>query len=132
MSASGDTLHVYKRDKLLFASSKGKLLPLLEYIGRFVPYHRDVMVFDKVVGNAAALLLAKAACSKVYFPLGSELATRTLGRYNIEHHFAELPAFIQNRDKDGMCPMERLSIGKEPEEFYQIVRARYHQTPGAH
>ena len=53
---SSDTLRVYKDDKLLFASNKDRLLPLLEYIDRFVPYHQQVVIFDRVMGNAAALL----------------------------------------------------------------------------
>ena len=59
---SSDTLRVYKGNKLLFASNKDRLLPLLEYIDRFAPHHRWIVVFDKIMGNAAALLCVKATC----------------------------------------------------------------------
>ena len=64
-----DTLRVYKDDRLIYDSNKDGLLPLLEYIDRFTHYHQ-VVIFDKIIGNAAALLSIKASCRKVYSPLG--------------------------------------------------------------
>ena len=63
-----------------------------------------------------------AECGEVWSPLGSELAIKTLGDYGVGYHFTESMPHIQNRSGEGMCPMERLSIGKSPEEFYEIVR----------
>ena len=87
---SKNTLQVYKGNRLLFASGKGRLVPLLEYIDRFTPHQKDVTVFDRIVGNAAALLLKKALCSRVYSPLGSELAVKTLSSYGIKYHFTKV------------------------------------------
>ena len=120
--SSGDTLRIYKGNTLLFASSKSRLTPLLEYIDRFVPHQQDVTVFDRMVGNAAALLLKKALCRRGYSPLGSELAVNTLSSYGIEYHFAEVVPYIQNATGEDMCPMEKLSIGKRPDEFYEDLR----------
>ena len=119
---SGDTLRVYKGNKLLFASKKDRLLPLLEYIDRFVPYHQQVVVFDKIMGNAAALLCVTAACQEVYSPLGSQLAIKTLDKHGIKYHLTEIVPCIQKAGGEDMCPMERLSIGKEPAEFYEAIR----------
>jgi hypothetical protein len=119
-----DTLRVYKDASLLFASTKERLLPLVEYIDTFAPCEQGVTVFDRVVGNAAALLLQKIFCREVYSPLGSELAARTLGSSGISYHFLETAPYIMNQAGDDMCPMERLSIGKQPEEFYQALRER--------
>jgi hypothetical protein len=52
-SSSGDTLQVYKDNKLLFASNKDRLLPRLEYIDGFAPYHECAVIFDKIMGSAA-------------------------------------------------------------------------------
>ncbi len=119
---SSDTLRVYRDDRLLFASGEGRLLPLVEYIDRFAPYERGVTVCDRVVGNAAALLLKKIDCRQVYSSLGSQLAAGTLSRYGIRYHFNETAPHIQNQSGDDMCPMEKLSLGKEPEEFYRVLR----------
>jgi len=125
---SSDTLRVYKGDGLIFASSKERLLPLVEYIDRFTPYERDVTVFDRVVGNAAALLLKKILCRRIYSSLGSELAARTLSSFGISYQFVETAPYIQNQSGDDMCPMEKLSLGKEPEEFYQALMERLRQV----
>ena len=120
---SGDTLHVYQDKKLLFASDKDRLLPLLEYIDRFVPYHQQVVIFDKVMGNAAALLCVTAACREVYSPLGSQFASQTLDKYGIKSHLTKIVPYIQRADAQDMCPMERLSMNKKPEEFYEVIKS---------
>jgi len=117
--ASRDTLRVYKGSRLLFASGKERLLPLLEYIDKSAPYEKNVIVFDRVVGNAAALLLTKILCRKVYSPLGSQHAARTLDKFGISYHFTETVPYIQNQSQQDMCPMEKLSLNKSAEEFYQ-------------
>lgn len=124
---SGDTLWVYEGDRRLFKSNKGVLLPLLEYIDKFVPRQKQVTILDRIMGNAAALLSVKAGAGKVYSPLGSELAINTLDRYNIEYHLTEIVPFIQSRDGEDMCPMEKLSITKDmsPNEFYEAARRYY-------
>lgn len=118
---SCDTLRIYEGNQLIFFSIKGQLLPLLEYIEQF-PHHQQVVIFDKIMGNAAALLSVKAHCQDVYSPLGSKLATKTLDRYGIKYHIIEIVPYIQNSDGQDMCPMEKLSLDKVPEEFYQIMR----------
>jgi hypothetical protein len=120
--ASADTLWVYSGDRLLFTSAKDGLLPLLDYIDKFAPCEEGVTVFDRVVGNAAALLLVKAGGKKVYSPLGSELAARTLDNYAVEYHFSEAVPYIRNRSGQDMCPMEKSSLNKSPEEFYELMK----------
>jgi len=121
---SGDSLRVYEGKALLFASRKDRLLPLLEYIDTLAAQHTGVVVFDKLVGNAAALLCIKGGCREVCSPLGSRLAARTLDGHGIEYRLRRIVPYIQKRDGEGVCPMEELSIGKEPDEFYQLVKEK--------
>ncbi|MFC1932217.1 DUF1893 domain-containing protein [Chloroflexota bacterium] len=127
---SGDTCQVYKDNKLLFSSNKDRLLPLLEYIDRFALYHQQVVIFDKIMGNAAALLSVKASCEEVYSPLGSQLAVKTLDKYSIKYHLTEIVPYIQKPNGEDMCPMEKLSINIEPEEFYEIIKKHYQIEAG--
>ena len=120
---SGNSLWVYKDGRSLFTSSKGGILPLLEYIETLAPHHRQITIFDKVVGNAAALLSVKAAVEEINSPLGSELAVKTLRDYDIKYHFSETAPYIINRSQDDMCPMEKLSLDKDPDEFYTAIKA---------
>jgi len=119
--AHDDTLRVYEGDKLVFSSQKDRLLPLMEYLGRFAPEHKGVVIFDKIIGNAAALLAVKAQCREAFSPLGSEIAAQTLQKYGITYHFTRTVPNIQRADGEDMCPMEKLSLGKGPEEFYQAM-----------
>ena len=119
---SEDSLWVYDGDRLVFKSHKDGLQPLLEYIDRLAPYSSKVRIFDKIMGNAAALLSVKAGCQEVYSPLGSELAIRTLDNHHVEYHLTGVVPYIQKPNQQGMCPMEALSINKSPQEFYEALR----------
>lgn len=119
-----DTLRVYEGNRLVFSSTKERLLPLLEYLGGAASQYRDVTIFDKIIGNAAALLAVKAGCREVWSPLSSELAVRTLDGYSIAHHLKKVVPYITQADGKTMCPMEKLSVDKEPEEFYRLLQAR--------
>ncbi|MEE8413283.1 MAG: DUF1893 domain-containing protein, partial [Dehalococcoidales bacterium] len=97
--SSGDTLRVYQGNQLTFSSSKDRLLALLEYIDQFEPQPRPVVIFDKIMGNAAALLSVKAGSREVYSPLGSQLAVKTFDKYDITYHITEIVPYIQKPDK---------------------------------
>ena len=116
---SSDTFRVYHEGKLIFSSKKEQLRPLLEYIEEFSSKVRGVVIFDRIVGNAAALLVKKAFCLEIYSPLGSEIAARTLSVQGIKYHFSRTVPYIINKAGDDICPMEKLSLGKGSEEFFQ-------------
>ena len=119
---SNDTFRVYHENALIFASQQELLDPLLHYINIFAPRLKDVTIFDRVVGNAAALLLKKAFCREVYSPLGSKFAAQTLERQGIVYHFSKTVPYILNQKGDGICPMEKLSLGRNPEEFHELLK----------
>ncbi len=119
--ASGDSLKVYEADKLIFASEKASLLPLLEYIDRFSSRYRQVRIFDKIMGNGAALLSVLTNCQEVYSPLGSQLALSTLDKYHISYHITNVVPYILKTPGGEMCPMEKLSLHKNPEEFHAAI-----------
>ena len=122
--ASGDTLRIFVGDTLVFSSSKERLVPLVEYIASGAGDRKSVTVFDKIMGNAAALLSVKINAGEVSSPLGSELAVKTLEKYGISYHLDVTVPFILRADGVRMCPMEELSIGKTPDEFYTALKAR--------
>jgi protein associated with RNAse G/E len=122
--SSDDTLRVYDGDRQVFSSKKERLLPLMDYIATVNNNASQVTIFDKVMGNAAALLSTKANAREVFSPLGSELAIKTLEKSGITYHLTVTVPFILRPDGVRMCPMEELSIGKEPEEFYRELKAR--------
>jgi hypothetical protein len=123
-----DTLRIYRGRTLVFSSKKEGLLPLMEYIAGRENSRRKVVIYDKVMGNAAALLAVMVNAGEVYSPLGSEIAVKTLDRYGIKYHLDRTVPCIMRDDGQGMCPMEQLSTGKAPEEFYRIMKERINST----
>ena len=121
---SDDTLRVYRDKTPVFTSQKDRLLPLMDYIANHSLGSQPVTIFDKIMGNAAALLSVKVNCRDVYSPLGSEIAVETLDRYGIKYHLTKIVPHIRREDGRGMCPMEQLSLNKGPEEFYKELKAR--------
>ncbi|MBI4267465.1 MAG: DUF1893 domain-containing protein [Chloroflexi bacterium] len=121
---SDDTLQIYEGRTLVFSSNKDRLLPLLDYIAQSAADHHDITIFDKIMGNAAALLSIKAGGRVVFSPLGSESAIKTLEKYGVRFHLMNIVSYIQkSAGSEEMCPMEKLSLGKDPEEFYRVMTA---------
>jgi len=124
-----NTLRVYQGNKLIFASDRDRLLPLIEYLDKFASRHRKVVIFDKILGRAAALLCIQANCREVFSPLGSQLAIDVLGKRGIKYHLTRTVPCIQKPNSTEMCPMELLSIGKEPAEFYKAIKNLLAENP---
>jgi len=122
-TATEDTLRAYHGPELVFSSKDDGLAPLVDYVTRFAPVMGEVLILDRVVGNAAALLLKLARCTEVWSSLGSERAARTLANFGIRYHFVNKVPYILNRQKSDVCPFEKLSMGKTPDEFYDAIKA---------
>jgi len=127
--ASADTLRICDNGKLVFSSDKDRLIPLMEYLGGEAAQHKQVVIFDRIMGNAAALLAVKADAREVFSPLGSDLAIRTLDSFHIKHKLLKVVPHIMKPDGPDWCPMEKLSVGKTPEEFYQEMKRRIKPRP---
>ncbi|MFH0942480.1 MAG: DUF1893 domain-containing protein [Chloroflexota bacterium] len=118
---SGDSLRVYRGRELIFSSTGSRLVPLMAYLDRFADQASPV-IFDKIVGNAAALLLVKAGCKELFSPFASQLAVATLEKYGVKYHLGEVVAAILQAGGQDLCPMEKLSLGKEPDTFYRLMK----------
>ena len=118
---SDDTIWIISPKGNIFHSQRRGIAPLLIYIQRG-PRADDVTILDKVTGNAAALLMKKALCREVFSPLGSEPAVATLKHFGILTHFTHTVPHIINREGNGMCPFETMSLGQSPDEFYGLMR----------
>ncbi|MFQ6121713.1 MAG: DUF1893 domain-containing protein [Dehalococcoidales bacterium] len=121
---SGDTVWICQANELLFRSSEKGLIPLLTYLEKCTLTPVGVTSYDRIVGNAAALLLRQASCTQVYGVIGSQLAAQTLKELGISYSFLTTVPHILNRSGNDMCPFEKASIGKSPEEFYELVKEK--------
>jgi hypothetical protein len=125
---SDDTLWICNERGVIFQSTRKGIAPLMEYIETYGSSQGDIITCDRVVGNAAALLLRKAGCKTVYSVIGSKFAEETLQLFDIKYVFLSVVPYIINRTGDGMCPFEEASIGTSCDEFFQYVKERIRFT----
>lgn len=119
---SKDTLWVCRGGDLLFKARVSGLVPLLTYIEELNCGAGGITVHDRIVGRAAALLLGKASCIGVCAEVGSEAAAQVLRQLDIDYSFVATVPYILNPAGTDMCPFERASIGRTPEEFYRYAK----------
>lgn len=81
-------------------------------------------VADKIVGRAAALLLAHFHAKEVYAAVLSERGFNTLMKYNVRIEYDKLVPEIMDRWGHDMCPFEKLSltIGSPSEAYVKIKK----------
>ncbi len=115
-------LEVWAGERIISRSKKAGVAGLLAFIQKYDKKYKDLVIFDKIVGRGAALLVAYLKAKAVYGALGSKLAVQALKKFKIEFYFKKTVPNILNRDKTGLCPFEKLSLNKTPEEFYNCLR----------
>lgn len=80
-------------------------------------------IADKVIGKAAAALMALGGVSEIYTDVISEPALALLRQAGRKVDYAKLVPRIQNRTQTGWCPLETICYEEENlETLYAIIR----------
>jgi hypothetical protein len=116
------TLQIFLEKEIIFQSKEEGVSGLMKFIEKYGRQNNDVVIFDKVVGNAAALLFAFLGAKEVFSVMGSQPAEKTLGKFKIKFYFQKTIPNILNRDETDLCPFEKRSLLKTPEEFYNCLK----------
>ena len=112
------SLLVYKDGNISFQDEHG-IQPLLIQIDK--KGLKNAVVIDKIVGKAAALLMAYGKVKQVHTNIIAKDAIKVFEKYNIEYSYVELVDHIQNNKKDGLCPMEQKVLNvNSPRKAYKI------------
>ena len=101
-----DNTCVLCSDQVIITDKRRGVRPLLDLLES----EADVVGFavaDKVVGKAAAYLYCLLKIKCLYARVISQPALNVLHQAGIEVEYSQLVPAIQNRTKDGFCPMER-------------------------
>lgn len=84
-------------------------------------FHHAVIA-DKVVGKAAALLAVLGNADAVFGIVMSDGAVSVLENNQIPFSFEERVPYIENRTKDGICPMEEtVQSVEDPKEAFAAL-----------
>ncbi len=82
---------------------------------------RGAIVFDKVVGRAAAILLAHAKAAEVWAPTISRSGKNYLIKKRVKVSYKKLAGCIMNQKGSAPCPMEKMSSKMSEKEFVRKV-----------
>lgn len=111
-----------------YQSAKKGISPLLTELEKNPAIFVGAFAADKIIGKAAAMLLAKGGVSAVYGMVMSKTAQEIFKKQNIYFEFEEETDFIKNRTGDGMCPMEK-SVSElssdSLDEAYDVLNETY-------
>lgn len=122
--AGGFGLEIWSGKRVVFQSKKEGIKGLAEFIRKHGQRFQNLTVFDKKVGNAVALLCAYLKVKEVYGVVGSELAGKTFKKFKIRFLFLKTIPNILNKTETDICPIEKLSFLKTPEEFRDLVKIK--------
>lgn len=100
---AGETRYFYRRG----------VADLYEMVCSDSVFLEGASVADKVVGKAAAALMIKGGISQLYSAVLSEPAEKLFAAHGVQVSCGKIVPFIENRDKSGWCPMEKLSCNED-------------------
>ncbi len=123
---NGFSVSAYLNGERIFASLKAGLLPLAEFVvkqSKEPKNYKDLIIGDKIIGKAGALLILNLEPSFVYGGTISIKAKDLITNRGINLKYSELVPKILNKDKTDSCPMEKLVTDVEsPEEALNIFK----------
>jgi len=117
------SLVIVKEGKLLFKSDSSGINGLLQAIENLEKNLHRSSVADRVVGRAAALLLAYSRVKEVYASTLSNEGLRVLKENNIPAEHDNLVPKILDKEEKNICPFEKFSLTiKSPNEAYRKLK----------
>ena len=69
-------------------------------------FFKDLIVADKLIGKASAMLLTLSGVKEVHTFTLSKAGKEIFDKYGITYSYDKLVEYIINREGTGMCPME--------------------------
>lgn len=119
--SSASTIAVVSNGEVFTSHERG-VKPLLHLLTEKKGFLKGASVADKVIGKAAALLMALGEIKEVHTLIISEPAIKVFEKHNIPCFYDKKVTHIVNRTGDGLCPMESLCLDVEnPQEAFDRI-----------
>ena len=120
---NGNHTCVLCRDDTVYTSDRRGVAPLLGWLDDRTDL-RGFSAADRVVGKATAYLYCLLGVKGVFARVMSRPAAQVLGSHGMKASWEVLVDAIENRQKNGSCPMEYATRDCEtPEEALAAIRA---------
>ena len=115
------SLAVTYKEKTIFTSTSHWLHPVFE-LGAFLRQHdyppEQLMVYDKIVGKAAAMLMVRLGLQRVHAGVMSTLAEEVFRRFGVKYSCGMLVERVQCATEDSLKNID------DPEEALLILQRR--------
>jgi hypothetical protein len=113
------SLALIENDKIVFSSRESGLRPLWECLKKFHRSKRSFILFDKLIGLAAAKLIVHARIiSRIETTLVSEPAKIFLKKNDIPINAVQIVPNILTKDRRTTCPGEIIALNiSDTDEF---------------
>ena len=98
--------------------------PIITPMRRKRDFFAGLQVGDTIIGKAAALLLVLSGVQFVYGRIMSKAAVAVFEAHDIDYQYEKLVDFIQNRQLNGLCPLEQAVLEEEDPEaaWYKLEK----------
>ena len=108
---------IIKQNRIIYKSKLAGLKPLIYCIKKYQTEMRDSIVYDKIIGKAAAILIASAGVREVWTPTISKAGRAYLSKNNVKIAYKDIVNCIRNRSGNDICPMEKIAGRLGEKEF---------------
>ncbi len=105
----------------IYISHDRGVAPILRKIDENRDFFNGAAVADKVIGKAAAMLLAKYGVVEIHTALVSKKALVYLENKSVKITYDSVVDHIINRNKTDMCPMEKCVLITDDEGEAEIL-----------
>lgn len=116
------SLVVISDGRIIFRSRASALKPLVRYLKSRRDQDGQVIIYDKYIGRAAALLMTLIKPREVHTPVISEGGRQVLEQYRVRFHADREVKFLMGVASDQMCGWEKMSVGKTPSELWDMLK----------
>ena len=111
---NGYSLAVVKNEKTIYKNKSYGIYPLYAAYKDKVDFS-GASAADKVVGKGAAIFFDKLNIKELDTIIISKPALEYLQQHNVVVSYAKLVDYIENRNRDGKCPVE--TIAQQTSQF---------------
>lgn len=109
LKKDGIVIAAIKDGKLIFKSKEKGIKPMYILATEMMENMNNASIADKVIGKGAAMLCKHMGVKYVYGQLMSINAIEFLEQTDIEYTYKKSCSNIENRERTGLCPIEKLS-----------------------
>ena len=123
LEEKGYTCVFINKEKEFFSTERG-VKPLLNFLDEGYDL-KGFFVADKVIGKAAAMLYVLLGVKEIFSLVISKPAIEILEKNNIKVFYETIVERIENRKKDGFCPMEECVLKcNSPKDGYFLIKEK--------